>query len=347
MKMCESFAKNGHNVVLYARKSNEHVNNVFNYYGVERCFLIRRYPSIPVPFLGLFSYIIKVNKVITKSEKPDLIYGRDVFTLFAIAHLGCRFVLETHKPPITFIHKYFTNYLIKNKSLSHLVVISNALKKEYTRIYPRLNKKILVVHDAANLPNSEDIQMGETSLPIKKGQPNIGYVGHLYPGKGMELIVRLAKVLPHLKFNIIGGTEKDIKYWRKKSTNNIQFHGFVPHGCLAHYYISLDILLAPYQKKVAVHGGHGDVGKWMSPLKIFEYMAFSKAIVASDLPVLREILVNRKNCLLCAPEDIESWKSALLELTNDIELRTNIGKEAYRELSSTYTWLKRAENVLI
>ena len=54
----------------------------------------------------------------------------------------------------------------------------------------------------------------------------------------------------------------------------------------------------PYTSKVTVSGDVGDMSKYTSPLKIFDYMKLGKLIICSNLPVLREVLVNKKNCIL-------------------------------------------------
>jgi glycosyltransferase involved in cell wall biosynthesis len=81
-----------------------------------------------------------------------------------------------------------------------------------------------------------------------------------------------------------------------------------------------------------------------SPIKMFEYMARHKPIVASDLPVLREIL-NDSNAVLVGPEDTEAWVAALHTL-GDPALRERIGGKAYQDFITRYTWKRRAEKVL-
>ena len=78
-----------------------------------------------------------------------------------------------------------------------------------------------------------------------------------------------------------------------------------------------DILLAPLQKHVSIHSGHSNIAEWTSPLKIFEYMATNKPIIASNLPVLKEILKHEYNCLLCSPDDITDWIKAINRLKNN------------------------------
>ena len=124
---------------------------------------------------------------------------------------------------------------------------------------------------------------------------------------------------------------------------NVYFYGFVHPKETIKYLNSFDIVLAPYYKKVTVAGNIGDNSKIMSPLKIFEYMSRKKAIIASDLPILREIL-NDKNSLLVHYNDIKMWVDAIKKLDN-AKLRSAIGDQAYIDFKN-YTWKNRAKLVL-
>ncbi|MCK4388925.1 MAG: hypothetical protein KAV83_01645 [Desulfobacterales bacterium] len=96
-------------------------------------------------------------------------------------------------------------------------------------------------------------------------------MGSLYLGRGIELILDVAKRVPEVDFHIIGGSDLDVKKYTSTTNNsNIHFHGYLPPGSMAGYFAAFDMLLAPYQSQVAVSGDKGDTAKWMSPLKIFE-----------------------------------------------------------------------------
>ena len=80
---------------------------------------------------------------------------------------------------------------------------------------------------------------------------------------------------------------------------------------------------------------------------MFEYMAAGKPIICSDLPVLREVMVNEHNCLLCAPDDPAQWVVAIGRLEENLELRKQLGEQAHADFRSNYTWRKRAERLLV
>lgn len=81
-------------------------------------------------------------------------------------------------------------------------------------------------------------------------------------------------------------------------------------------------------------------------MKMFEYMASKRPIVASKLPVIEEVLEHGKTALLASPENISAWKDALHILKKDAQYRKFLAENAFEELKYKYTWQKRAKSVL-
>lgn len=351
MKMCQAFVRNGHEVELYARQPEKALPDVddYNYYGVDAIFPIVRKRWPPLRGLGGWLYARKVRSEVTKRPLPDLFYGRDIYSLLAVSSLGKPLIYEAHVPPGSIFRKLLEKQLYLRPNFKRHIVISNALYNEYLRLFPQLlHEKVLVYHDGADELESVKANQVWMGLSGRSNAIKVGYVGHLYPGKGMEVIAELSKRLPQVDFHVVGGTENDLARWRKEiQLPNLYFHGFIPHGQLLSYYKAFDILLAPYQERVSGAGGRGDISRWMSPLKIFEYMAYGKAIIVSDLPVLREIIHHGYNGLLCQPNNIEAWENALYALIKDPNLRKELGENARSDFKQRYTWQKRAEAVLV
>lgn len=345
MKMCNAFAKLGHDVTLITNgkeKSNETENSdVFSYYGVDESFKIIEIPDVSFKNRGIVHGINKFNAL--KKMKPDLVYGRTVVPCALASLNGFKTVYEAHSPLSSSgtVARLFYALMSTSSHYKQLVVISDALKERYTG---KQKVKILVAHDAAS---EADIEK-KIELKGRADARKVGYVGHLYKGRGIDIMIECAKRTPKVDYHIVGGSETDIQYWKSYSEElgliNIFFHGHVSPSDAQIYRNSVDILTAPYQKEVSVYGGKGNTVEWMSPLKIFEYMASKKPIICSDLPVLREVLSN-ENSFLVNCDSVDEWVDAIDKLA-DVSLREKIAGKAYQDFITNYTWQKRAETIL-
>lgn len=337
MRMCAAFARVGHHVTLIGKKGRT-TANVFQFYGIPDEFRIRLFGE---DFGGVHKLSYAVRSAIGAIRaRPDLVYGRNAYSLLVTARFGLPTVYESHAPPGSAVRAWVEQRLLASRSCIRLVVISGALANEYRqRFSTSALPEIIVAHDGADPPSASQPGDGDGTL-------RVGYFGQLYPGKGMEIILPLAELLPDIEFHVFGGSEDDIDYWKARSSaGNLTFKGFLPHGHVANVIPKYDILLAPYQQTVQVARGGPDVSRWMSPLKIFEYMAAGRPIIASDLPVLREILEDGHTALLVAPNDVAAWAHAI-NILRDRALRERIGRNAAAILAKEFTWGRRAETVL-
>ncbi|WP_028573644.1 glycosyltransferase family 4 protein [Desulfonatronovibrio hydrogenovorans] len=348
MKMCQAFARNGHEVTLLAPDKRDdaepNVPDPYAFYGVDKCFEIIKLPWLPIRGRGHIYGLLAGLKA--RSLKPDLVYCRNASGCFFASKLGLPVTFESHAPledsgPVS---EWMFRRLLKSSRLQKLVVITHALKKYYQENYSCNGVQIQVAPDGAD-PVPEGTQ--PVDLPNKCERLQVGYVGHLYAGKGMEVVGQLALQCSWADFHVVGGLEKDISYWKENLGNskNINFYGFVPHEQVSKYIYAFDVVLLPNQNQVEAHGGGGNIGDWTSPLKLFEYMASGKAIICSDLPVLREVVEHEKNALLCPPDDVDEWVRALERLRQDKKLAKQLGKTAHDEFIKNYTWQARAERL--
>lgn len=346
MKMCSSFSIN-HKVKLYCigKKNNQ---DVFELYRVNKKFDIKYFSWPKIKYLAGFIYGHAIKKDIKKEMKTrkkdfPIIYGRDKYSIFLMRKHQGQIYYESHKKPNGFLAKFIERKIFTTKNFKKLVVISEQLKSEYLRIFRFLkSNQIIVAHDACDIQQNTDVDtFKETNLA------NIGYVGSLYPGKGMEIISKLSFLLPDRTFHVIGGMNDQINFWRNKSGDNVIFHGFITQNKLFEFYSKFDIALAPYQNDVyTAMKRNNNISKWMSPLKLFEYMAHGKIIVSSNLEVLQEVLTDKFNAMLCNPNDINQWLKAILEISENPELCFKLRLNGYNEFTHKYTWDKRAELVI-
>lgn len=276
--------------------------------------------------------------------RPDILFTRS--PLLALPGLWCKMqvVVELHSLPARGSKtEDALRSSLHNPHLRRIVTISQTLADDLVVKFgwPHKGCDIVVAHDGA--------VAGPRPGPAAAhdGPMRVGYFGHLYPGKGMETIAALAPLLPELCFEIYGGTDAELARWRAACAgqDNLTLHGHISHSRVAAQMSECDILIAPYGAQVS-HSGRGDIGRWMSPLKLFEYMAAERPIVTADLPVLREFVRDGETALLCLPNDIAAFAAALRKLAKNPDLRTHLGAAGRDLLEAKFTWEKRAQMVL-
>ncbi|MFP9191279.1 glycosyltransferase family 4 protein [Natrialbaceae archaeon A-CW1-1] len=349
MKMCQAFAAHGNDVTLVVPDRSdreEDIEDIFTYYGVDPSFEVVKLARPNLSSLGTFLYQYRAGRY-AKYIGADIAYGRSMFACYFASLAGIPTAFESHGPftdrRLERSRQFFLGRLTTHECFLGFVVISDWLARYYRAKFPHINGHILKAHDGAD-PVKESVE------PHDIGDPetlDVGYVGNLYPGRGIDLIIELARECPWAEFHVIGGTEDDVDYWRTQSddVNNISFYGFIPPSELDAYRLAFDVLLAPYQKDLETAGGM-NTSEWMSPLKLFEYMAAGKPIVCSEFPVLREVVRDGETALFCDPEILDQWVGALEELDNNASLRKELSLNAHEEFMENYTWERRAERII-
>jgi glycosyltransferase involved in cell wall biosynthesis len=130
---------------------------------------------------------------------------------------------------------------------------------------------------------------------------------------------------------------------QQKALSNVILAGFVPNAELPVYQAACDFLLMPYQQRVAASSG-GDIAAYLSPMKLFEYMACGRPILSSNLPVLQEVL-QPEFAFLLPPDHPNAWVAALRDLAGNPQQRAELGLRA-RAHALGYSWEARARRVL-
>ncbi len=348
MKMCQAFTAHGHDVHLIADNRNT-AQAAFDKYGISQLFNVHDTRRSSMRVLWNVRYIKELLKHYQDLPCPDVIYGRYIYGLTALALRDPKtpIYFEAHCLPSNIAQYSCERFIFSRPNFKGLIVISQALKDDYLKRYSKqlTADQIHVAHDGADIVSVQNAA-SINQYTHKNDTVNIGYSGKLTTGKGLDIIMGLANICPEYRFHIAGGSAKDIQHWSHKNTAyNVTFHGYIDHAKMPDFYNEMDILLAPLQANNTIHRGY-DIGRWTSPLKIFEYMAAKKPMIASDLPVLREVLAHQSNAYLCSPSDVTSWRYAIETLLNHSRLSQHIADNAYRDLNEIYNWDKRAEGVL-
>ena len=354
MKMVEAFKHQGIDAdLVVAKRINKQLEQVdpFDYYNVKVKFTIKKLWLIDMVNIKLLPrklsvFIQNTSFAISSffyllNKKVDLIYSRDEFSLFLLSFIKKNLVLELHTFPQgkLFIYKFLF------KRVKKIIVITSHLKKLIEELGIDENK-ILVSPDGVDIEqfeisNSKTESRKKLNLPIDK--KIILYSGHLFDWKGVYVLAEASKFLPKDSLIVfVGGMEYDKNklkdFINKQGLKNILFIGHQSPKNIPYYLKAADVVVLPNsgQKTISVH--------YTSPIKMFEYMAAQRPIVASDLPSIREIL-NPANALLVAPDVASELADGIKKVLADDNLNEMMTSQAFQEVKK-YTWHKRAENIL-
>lgn len=346
MKMAEAFAENGNLTKVFASSGGcSDMGTVFRYYGVNTSFDVEFCLRPSISQFGSVVYGFGVAKA-CRTIEADLFYGRCPHSLYFASFLKKPFIYEAHDFPKRTFRKALESKLFSKPDFKRLVVISEALRKDYVRTFKTLHDgNVLVAHDGANVPKNAFFSNYTESRVSDGKNLNIGYVGSLFPGKGVEGVISLACVRPQHFFHIVGGPNAKAAMWKIQAPENVRFYGRIDPANTFEVMRSFDVLLLPAKNKIETSGG-GDIAAYTSPLKMFEYMAAGRPMIASRLPVLEEVLVHGRNALLAAPDEVQEWCEALDSLAKDKKLMESLATNALDDLRTKYSWQIRAAAVL-
>lgn len=346
MKACQAIVQLGHQLTLLVPGSRDTSVDLQSHYGLHTEFPIEWLPSAS---RRMFTWdAVRRARLLN----PELLYTW--FPQSAVFSLLYKYpvILELHLQPTGRFGPAWHRAFARLPGCKRLASITRALMDMLEHGY----SIVLPPEEVVIAPNGVDLERF-ASLPDPvtarrqtglREAPTVICTGHLYAGRGVELFLSLAKSLPGRHFVWVGGRSEDVIRWKQRveaeGISNLTFTGFIPNRDLPLYQAAADVLLMPYSRSIMGSSGIADSARVASPMKMFEYMAAGRAIVTSDLPVIREVL-NEKNVVFCEPDDVTSWKAALVSLFNDETHRLALGRQARQDVQA-YTWLARAEHIL-
>lgn len=352
---CYSLAKKGLTVKLITGLKKEYDREkIFNFYGLSPC---ENLEIIKLPILrketgkyfkiswnGVFYFSFLVYLLSRKNEN-FVIFLRHL----KLANFLLKFRKIIKKPIIFEVHEifYLNDKLKENKrfrtkrmeinvykKVNALVCISKYLKQCVINLINKKENQIFVIPDAVREEWFDIIKNNNMSY--------ICYAGSLYEWKGVDILISAMKFIPNEKLLIIGGGKRlrDLKELAIKENvaDRIIFTGPVLHQSIPQYLSKAKIAVLPN----TVEGP----SQFSSPLKLFEYMAAGIPIVASDLPVFREILKHNETAIFFEPGNVKALAEAINKVLDSQELAEKLSKNA-KKIAENYTYEKRAEKIYI
>lgn len=357
MKLCEAFAKIGLGVELIVPRifANPIKKDPFEFYRTEKIFKIKRFFSIDFLFLGFLRQPFFLLRVLSFSFFAAFYFlflklagklGNTVF--FSHDHLALYFVSFLGAPVVFDIHDFVSDNVFYKRIMKSSRCFSVQTKwkiKELNRLYGIEELKI------AYWPNGVEIK--EFSLPIDKKEARLKldlpldkkivlYLGHFFSWKGADTLAMASGYFTEDTIAyFVGGTKEDAERFedfiserRLKQTKLVSFQ---PHEKVPYWLKSADVLVLPNTAKE-------DISKfYTSPMKLFEYMASERPIVASNIPSIVEIL-SVNNAVLVEPDNPQDLAGGINFILNNCELAEKIARQAYSDVQK-YTWVERAARI--
>ena len=248
----------------------------------------------------------------------------------------------------TDLYQYLEHMELAAAGQAHKVVAISQALKDYLQSQGISEDKIQVVPNAVDTqlfkPVDPDAEL--TNQLQVENRTVVGFIGSLTGYEGVDLIIKAVSRLINaglpLSLIIVGAgyAEKDLKKLASgaEAGRHIHFTGKVPFEQVNRYYSLVDIF--PFPRKDL------PVCRLVPPLKILESMAMDKAVIASNLPPLTEIVTHEQTGLICEPDDEHSLAQAIEELASSDELRSKLGQRAGQWARENRSWKHIARKYL-
>lgn len=356
IKMCQALARNGAEVTLLLPcGSNKIKEDIFTYYNIDRSFKIIKLPSLgflPHGFPGSFilsaiSFGLALLIFLLLQRGRVIVYCRGEMALFLkLLPKRFSFFWETHIKP--------TNISLYKKVFSKsrgLVVVTRYYQEELAEKFKVPKDKIFYFPDAVDLSLFRKVGLSKDQLRQQLSLPQdkkiITYAGKfttMSQSKGVENILtsfkNLQKKYTNIYLLLVGLETGQIPSMKKllQDARAYQLVEYVPMDELARYELASDILVMSYPDDFHYR-------YYMSPLKMFEYMATGNPIVTTDLPAIRDIL-SEENAVLVAPDNLTSLSDGLELLLKDEDRGRRLARQALLDVEK-YTWDKRAQAIML
>ena len=334
MKMCDEFAKKGIKTNLYLLNKSNNIN-FFNYYNCQNKFKINSLNIYKNNFIGRIIFAFKILKKI-KSNNNSLTISRSVLSAILLNFFNKSIILELHHE-LSGLTKYIF-FFFKNFSSFRNIKIIYITKNLHKYFRLKYNKSI-ILDDGVDLDNFTL----KKKYKIKK--KTCVYCGSFAKGKGIENIINISKYNQNILFDLYGDFENsNFSKETFKKYKNINYKGYIKYKNIPQVLSQYNVLLLPYSNKVFVRSKSIETSKYMSPMKLFDYMASKKIIIATNMKVYSHIL-NKNNSILINSHSPILWVKKIEKVFKNIKKYKNLGINSYK-LVKKYTWEERVKKII-
>ena len=340
LKMCDAFSELGFNVTLYIiSKSDIKFNEIKKKHLLKNNFKIIALFKKKRELNFFFRVIFFIKLLIEYKGKNTIIYSRSVLSSLLYSIICKKNYLEIHQANSGFTAFLFK--IFKKKILRYINFI--LISKNLNNILLLPNNKFLVAEDGVDIRDFNLINKN-TNSEIKN---SCVYTGSLHKGKGFEFIIRLAKKNQKINFFVYGDINTAEKKLLKdiKRIRNLNIMGHVNYCKIPNILDNHPVILMPYEKEVFGNHKTANLADFMSPLKMFDYLASKKIIISSKNQNIEKILKNNYNGILCSKLSLDEWSKKIIYLMDNMNLKKTLGKNAFIT-AKKFTWKVRVNKIL-
>ncbi len=287
----------------------------------------------------------------------DVIYER--YSLFGVAgslaarKLGVPHVLEVNAPLVleASSHRNLTLVDLARSieqalfsSADHIIAVSQGVRDYILSIVPKAD--VTVVPNGVNMRLFTGART-EGRMPDRERESmRIGFVGSVRPWHGVEILMDAFGLLACKRNDVtlvIVGEQGTMREHLERQiaeyglASRVVFTGAVSHEQVPGLLSAMDVVVAPYPKLDNFY---------FSPLKVYEYMAAGRAIVASRIGQLTEVITDGHNGLLVEPGAAGPLAEAVERLLNDAALRERFGRQARTDAEQHHSWTRRMQDIM-
>ncbi len=334
LKMCDALADNC-KVTLYVPFTEYSEKKLTKNYLLKNQIKIVKIfnKRKELNFVNRLIFSIKIIKELKKNHIDNsLCLSRSIIFSVISSILNLNTIVEIHHELSGLTNKLFNflktfGYL---KNLKYIFIHRNLVKK----IRPPKGS-FICLDDAVDVRNFKNFKS-------KIIQNTCVYIGSFHKGKGLEKIIKISKKLNKIHFHLYG----DKKFLKNKNIpENIKIFDFISYKHIPKTLSKYKVALMPYENSVSGRLSNINLVKTMSPMKMFDYLASSKIILASDLKVYKHILKHKFNSILIK-NDINEWIIWINRIFNSNKKMNYLATNA-RKTSLKYTWQNRSKKILV
>jgi glycosyltransferase involved in cell wall biosynthesis len=309
-----------------------------------------RLPSLPqvrYSFLRRAAHGLRAGLQLRRAGY-DLIYTRDLLALTGCLASGLPAVLETHRANINQLHRFrpWRRLVYARRNLFGVIAHSRYAFDSFRAAGIAEDRLLLAYNGYApeQLHPCRSRAEARALLGLDQAARLVVYAGSFRPGKGTDVLAPIAARLPGVSFLLVGAEPASEDERRlldagaRAGARNFHLMPRVAPSEVTAYLQAADIVIIPPTAEPLARG------LTVLPIKTFLYLAAGRAVVAPDLPDIREVLRHDENAFLVKPGDSEACAAAIGGLLEDGAQRERIAQRGARD-ATAYTWERRAERI--